>query len=84
MTHLMLDDELDEQDYAPLQGHTRTMIWDVSRLDRPILSGNFYSEETSIGESYEEGWSTNLCHHGFSVMLLWLFSCFFSFKSCAL
>ena len=48
-SHLLLDDELDEQEYAPLQGHTRTMIWDVSLLDQPKLTGNFYSEETAIG-----------------------------------
>lgn len=42
-THLLLDDELDE-----LYGsnpHTRTMIWDVTKLDTPTLKNSFYSEE---------------------------------------
>ena len=50
-THLLLDDELDEQKTASLDGHTRTMIWDVSKLDTPVLTGNFYSSEKSIGAS---------------------------------
>lgn len=45
-----MDDELDEQKEAALDGHTRTMIWDVSRLDMPSLIGNFYSSEQSIGK----------------------------------
>jgi hypothetical protein len=48
-THLVLDDELDEQQYSPLEGHTRTMVWDVTKLDRPTLVSNFYSSEKSIG-----------------------------------
>lgn len=44
-----MDDELDEQEYAPLDGHTRTMVWDVSKLDSPKLVSNFYSSEKSIG-----------------------------------
>jgi hypothetical protein len=45
----MMDDELDEQKTASLDGHTRTMIWDVRKLDTPQLIGNFYSSEKSIG-----------------------------------
>jgi choice-of-anchor B domain-containing protein len=64
-SHLMLDDELDEQEYAPLQGHTRTMIWDVSKLDEPKLTGNFYSEETAIDHNQyiHKGmsWQSNYC-----------------------
>lgn len=47
-----MDDELDEQKEASLDGHTRTMIWDVSRLDMPTLIGNFYSSEQSIGPPF--------------------------------
>jgi choice-of-anchor B domain-containing protein len=64
-SHLMLDDELDEQQYAPLEGHTRTMIWDVSLLDQPTLTGNFYSEETAIDHNQyiHKGvsWQSNYC-----------------------
>lgn len=48
-SHLVMDDEKDEQQYEALNGHTRTMIWDVSDLSAPFINGNFYSEETSIG-----------------------------------
>lgn len=47
---LLLDDELDEEQYAPLEGHTRTMVWDVRLLDMPFLVGNFYSTEKAIGK----------------------------------
>ena len=64
-SHLLLDDELDEQDYKPLEGHTRTMIWDVSLLDQPKLTGNFYSEETAIDHNQyiHKGvsWQSNYC-----------------------
>ena len=46
----MMDDELDEQKTTSLDGHTRTMVWDVSVLDMPKLTGNFYSSERSIGD----------------------------------
>ena len=49
---MVLDDELDEQQYSPLDGHTRTMVWDVSKLDSPALVSNFYSSEKSIGNSF--------------------------------
>lgn len=52
-THLMMDDELDEQKTASLDGHTRTMIWDVRKLDTPELIGNFYSSEKSIGTTID-------------------------------
>lgn len=50
-SHLVMDDEKDEQQYTPLDGHTRTMIWDVSDLTAPYISGNFYSEEQAIGKT---------------------------------
>jgi choice-of-anchor B domain-containing protein len=67
-THLVLDDELDEQQYAPLDGHTRTMVWDVSKLDSPALVNNFYSKEQSIdhnqywhnGMSYQANYCAGL------------------------
>lgn len=45
-----MDDELDEQKEAALDGHTRTIIWDVRKLDMPTIVGNFYSSEQSIGK----------------------------------
>ncbi|CAM9203150.1 unnamed protein product [Ectocarpus fasciculatus] len=64
-THLVMDDEKDEQQYAPLNGHTRTMVWDVSKLDRPALVSNFYSTEVAIDHNqyWHEGMSyqSNYC-----------------------
>ena len=42
-THLLLDDELDEL-YGP-NPHTRTLIWNVEKLDDPVLIDSFYSEK---------------------------------------
>lgn len=42
-SHLLLDDELDE-----LYGsnpHTRTMVWDVEKLEDPKLINSFYSSK---------------------------------------
>lgn len=65
MTHLLLNDELDEEEEAELGGHTRSMIWDVTKLDQPMLIGNFYSTETSIdhNEYIHNGvsWQANYC-----------------------
>jgi choice-of-anchor B domain-containing protein len=65
MTHLFLNDELDEEEVAELGGHTRSMIWDVSRLDAPKLIGNFYSSEQSIDHNeyiYKDvTWQSNYC-----------------------
>jgi choice-of-anchor B domain-containing protein len=65
MTHLFLNDELDEEEVATLEGHTRSMIWDVTRLDTPTLIGNFYSSEQSIdhNEYIHNGvsWQSNYC-----------------------
>jgi len=46
MTHLVLDDELDEQ-RGP-QPRTRTMVWNVQSLRNPVLSNSFFSEEEAI------------------------------------
>jgi len=45
---LLLDDELDELNYAALGGHTRTLVWDVSDLRNPVFKNAFSSEETVI------------------------------------
>jgi len=46
--HVLLDDELDELNYSELKGHTRTMVWDVADLTKPIYKSAFISEETVI------------------------------------
>lgn len=63
-----MDDEKDEQQYTPLDGHTRTMVWDVSSLDRPRIVSNFYSSEKAIdhnqywhdGMSYQSNYCAGL------------------------
>jgi len=45
---LLLDDELDELNYAALGGHTRTLVWDVSDLRNPVFKNAFSSKETVI------------------------------------
>ena len=42
-THLLLDDELDEL-YGP-QPHTRTLVWNVEKLDNPTYVDSFYSSQ---------------------------------------
>ena len=44
-SHLLLDDELDEL-YGS-QPNTRTLVWNVNRLDEPIHINSFYSSETA-------------------------------------
>jgi choice-of-anchor B domain-containing protein len=65
MTHLLLNDELDEEEISELDGHTRSMIWDVTKLDTPTLIGNFYSSEKAIdhNEYIHKGvsWQSNYC-----------------------
>jgi hypothetical protein len=51
-TRLVLDDEKDEQSYEPLQGHTRTIVWDVESLANPFIIGNIDSAEVAIGTHY--------------------------------
>jgi len=51
---LLMDDELDELENA--NKHTRTMLWDVSRLATPKLVTSFYSTETVIDHNlYTKG-----------------------------
>merc|ERR1719453_1720250 len=54
-----MDDEKDEMEYGVLEGHTRTMVWDVRTLDIPVLVDNFYSTETAIDHN-------QYIHNGFS------------------
>ena len=65
MTHLLLNDELDEEEISELNGHTRSMIWDVTKLDTPTLIGDFFSSETAIdhNEYIHQGvsWQSNYC-----------------------
>lgn len=44
-SHLLLDDELDEL-YGP-EKNTRTLIWNVERLDEPEHINSFYSSQTA-------------------------------------
>jgi len=44
--YLLLDDELDEIN-GPNK-HTRTMLWDVRDLQRPVIANSFYSSETAV------------------------------------
>ena len=41
----LLDDELDERNFG---GNSRTYIWNLSRLDAPVLSGVYSGPSTSI------------------------------------
>jgi choice-of-anchor B domain-containing protein len=65
MTHLLLNDELDEENIAALDSHTRSMIWDVRKLDTPTLIGDFFSTEKAIdhNEYIHNGvsWQSNYC-----------------------
>ncbi|KAI5803614.1 hypothetical protein DFH27DRAFT_481285 [Peziza echinospora] len=45
-THLLLDDELDEQDNN--LSNTTTYIWDITKLSKPVLTGNYKSTTKSI------------------------------------
>jgi len=45
---LLLDDELDELNYGQLNGHTRTMVWDVTDLAKPLYKYAFLSTERAI------------------------------------
>ena len=56
-THLLMDDELDETaawrnpGTAPKPmgtGRTRTLIWDVTNLEKPVHSGDFYHPENAV------------------------------------
>ena len=42
-THLLLGDEFDE--LGGPQPHTRTLVWNIERLDNPIHFYSFYSSK---------------------------------------
>jgi len=44
--HLLLNDELDELEGS--NKHTRTMLWDVSSLEKPAIKSSFYAAHQSI------------------------------------
>ena len=45
-SHLLLNDELDE--YYGSNPHTRSLIWNVEDLTKPVYVGSFYSEKEAI------------------------------------
>lgn len=47
-SHLLLNDELDEVERPELEGHTRTMLWNVEDLTAPKLVDSYLNAETSI------------------------------------
>jgi len=47
-SHLLLNDELDEMYGLTPEDKTRSMVWDVSKLDEPKLTGSYYSTEPVI------------------------------------
>lgn len=46
MTHLLMDDELDEQDHGLAK--TTTYIWDITKLSKPVNTGSYKSTTKSI------------------------------------
>jgi choice-of-anchor B domain-containing protein len=63
MTHLMLNDELDEQRTS--NKNTRTLLWDVTDLSDPKLVGSHYADVTSIDHNLyirgDVGYLSNYC-----------------------
>jgi len=63
MTHLMLNDELDEQN-GP-NPHTRTLLWNVESLETPTLVGSHFADVTSIDHNLyikgKYGYLANYC-----------------------
>ncbi|KAN0059775.1 hypothetical protein ACQY0O_008349 [Thecaphora frezii] len=69
-TYLVLDDELDEQKktVTAADGHTRTYLWNISKLSKPVLEGVYRSPVTSIdhnqyvhnGYSYQANYASGL------------------------
>lgn len=45
--YLLMDDEADERNIASVT-HTRTLIWDVRDLDKPLYMGDYIGPATSI------------------------------------
>lgn len=69
-THLLLDDELDEESRTSTasDGHTRTYVWNVKSLTNPVQEGIYRSPTTSIdhnqyvinGRSYQSNYASGL------------------------
>lgn len=63
MSHLMLNDELDEVE-GPVK-NTRTMLWDVTDLGNPTLVGSHYADVESIDHNLyikgNYGYLANYC-----------------------
>jgi choice-of-anchor B domain-containing protein len=70
MTHLLSDDELDEQDGngVAANGHTTTYIWNIASLAKPVNTGTYQSPAQSIdhnqyvvnGKSYQSNYNSGL------------------------
>lgn len=66
-TFLMLNDELDEQ-RGPTK-NTRTLLWSVEDLDRPVLVGSHYADVESIDHNlYIKGDYGYLANCSFSLI----------------
>jgi len=63
MKYLLLDDELDELYNA--NHHTRTMVWDVTDLTKPVEGNSFYSSIEVIDHNLytlgQRAYSANYC-----------------------
>jgi len=63
MSALLLNDELDESRTS--QKNTRTLLWDVSDLTKPVLKGSHYAEMQSIDHNLyvqgDEAYLANYC-----------------------
>ncbi|EPQ29607.1 uncharacterized protein PFL1_02826 [Pseudozyma flocculosa PF-1] len=69
-TYLLLDDELDEEKatVSAADGHTRTYLWNIKNLSKPVLEGAYRSPVTSIdhnqyvvnGYSYQANYASGL------------------------
>jgi len=62
-SHLLMNDELDELEGN--NGHTRTMLWDVTDLTKPVLKASHYAADLSIDHNLyiikNEAFLTNYC-----------------------
>jgi len=60
---LLMNDELDELEGS--NPHTRTMLWDVHDLTKPVLKASHYAEDASIDHNLyilgNEAYLTNYC-----------------------
>jgi choice-of-anchor B domain-containing protein len=67
-SHLLMDDEWDEIESSGTDGHTRTLIWNVERLEAPVWVNSFFSAARSIdhnqythqGRAYQSNYCSGL------------------------